>query len=310
MKSARPTRILLLALLLPCSLFAGPKFGLLMKDRGLFWTVAARGAEEAVIAAGGTLVTKAPQHASNLGQQLALLSLFADEQIDVLLVAPLTEADFVRPLGLLKAKGVRIVVLDTPLPEGVGETFVGYNQDTMAEAAARVFASFLREGDEAAMLRANSIDRISPREKAFLGALKTLVPETRIHVDTMAGATKDDDYPQSCLLLERHPDIRIVASMFSGPSIGMIRAIKDKGLGSKVHHLGFGTGLPADAVEAIEAGRLDAWVAQQPALLGRRAAEAGLALLAGKPVPPTIDVEFTIVTPANLQEPAVQAMRD
>ena len=281
-----------------------------MKARGLFWSAAAQGAEEVVAAAGGTLVVKAPLHASNLGQQLALLSLFGDESVDVLLIAPLTQEEFVRPLGLLKAKGVKIVVLDTALPEGVGETFVGYNQEAMAEAAARVFAGFIRNGDEAAMLRANSVERISTREKAFLTALKTLVPDTRIHVDTMAGATKDDDYPQSCLLLERHPNIRIVASMFSAPSMGMIRAINDKGLGGKVHHLGFGTGLPAPAVEALEAGRLDAWVAQQPKLLGKKAAEAGLALLAGKAVPPTNDVEFVIVTPANLNEPAVQALRD
>ena len=281
-----------------------------MKDRGLFWSAAAQGAEEVVAAEGGTLVVKAPLHASNLGQQLALLSLFGDESVDVLLIAPLTQEEFVRPLGLLKAKGVKIVVLDTALPEGVGETFVGYNQETMAEAAARVFAGFIQKGDEAAMLRANSIERISPREKAFLSALKALVPDTRIHVDTMAGASKDDDYPQSCLLLERHPNIRIVASMFSAPSLGMIKAIKDKELGGKVHHLGFGTGLPAPAVDALEAGRLAVWVAQQPRLLGRTAAEAGLALLAGKPVPQTNAVEFAIVTPANLKEPAMQALRD
>jgi ribose transport system substrate-binding protein len=303
-------RLLALVLLLPVAVSAGPKVGLLMKDRGLFWTAAAKGAEEVVTASGGTLVVKAPLHASNLGQQLALLSLFGDEKVDVLLIAPLTQEEFVRPLGLLKAKGVRIVVLDTALPEGVGETFVGYNQESMAEAAARVFASFIKEGDEAAMLRANSIERISTREKAFLTALKTLGPDAKIHVDTMAGATKDDDYPQSCLLLERHPNIRIVASMFSAPSMGMINAIKDKGLGGKVHHLGFGSGLPAPAVEALEAGRLDAWVAQQPKLLGKKAAEAGLALLAGKPVSPTNDVEFAIVTPANLKEPAMQALRD
>lgn len=299
-----------LALALQPPAVAGPKIGLLMKDRGVFWTSVEAGANESITAAGGSLISKGPQTASNLGQQLALLSLLSGEEgLTALLVSPLTIEEFKKPLALLKAKGVKIVVLDTPPSDAFGDTFVGYNQEAMAREAGRFFAGLTGPADEVAMLRANTLERISTREKIFLATIKEFHADAVVHMDVMAGATKEDDYPQSCLLLERHPGIRAVATMFTAPSLGMLRAIKDKEVGGKIQHLGFGTGLPAAAVEALEAGRLQAWVAQQPSLIGKKAVEAALALLAGKAVPPSIDVEYFIVTKTNLTEPKIQALR-
>lgn len=309
MKAEKLLRLLPVCLLLPACAFAGPKIGLLMKDRGLFWSAAEQGATAAAKAAGAELVTKAPLNANNLGQQLALLDLLADEQLAALLVAPLTVQDFAAPLARLQAKGVKIVVLDTPVTAGLGQTFISYNQETLARAAGKHFAAMVRDGDEVAMMRANSVDRISTREKVFLATLKELLPGSTVHVDVMAGAEKDDDFPKSCLLLERHPNAKAVATVFTAPSMGMIKAVSEKALGGKVLHMGFGTGLPAPVVEAIEAGRLQAWVAQQPDLIGKKGVAAALELIAGKPLPESIDVEFTIVTKENLATPAVQAMR-
>jgi len=303
-----PACALACALQLPA--LAGPKVGLLMKDRGVFWTSVEAGATEAVAAAGGTLVAKGPQTASNLGQQLALLSLLGGEEgLAALLVSPLSVEEFQRPLAVLKARGVKIVVLDTSPTDAFGDTFVGYDQEAMAREAGRFFAGLVQPGDEMAMLRANTLERISLREKTFVAAVKELHPDAVVHMDVMAGATKEDDYPQSCLLLERHPGIRAVATMFTAPSLGMLRAIKDKEVGGKIRHLGFGTGLPAAAVEAIEAGRLQGWVAQQPSFIGKKAVEAAFALLAGKTVPRWIEVEYVVVTKANLADPGIQALR-
>lgn len=284
---------------------AAPKIGLLMKDRGLFWSAAEQGAAEAAKAAGAEFVAKGPLNSSNLGQQLALLDLLADEGLAALLVAPLTVAEFSGPLARLKAKGVKIVVLDTPVTPGLGETFVGYNQESLARAAGKHFASLVRDGDPVAMMRANSVERISLRERVFVATVKELLPNSALYLDVMAGAEKDDDVAKSLQLLERHPDLKAVATVFTAPSMGMIKAVQEKGVGGSVQHLGFGTGLPAEVVAALEAGRLHAWVAQQPKSLGRRGVEAALDLLAGKTVPESIELEITIVTKESLA--AVQA---
>jgi len=76
-----------------------------------------------------------------------------------------------------------------------------------------------------------------------------------------------------------------------------------------VLHFGFGTGLPAEVVEAIENGVTQVWIAQQPKMFGVRGVEAAVALVAGKPVPPVIDVDYCVVTKENLHDPKIQALR-
>lgn len=309
MKAVAYLRLLPLVVSLVVPAFAGPKIGLLMKDRGLFWSAAEQGATEAAKAAGAELVIKAPLNANNPGQQLALLDLLADEKLDVLLVAPLTIPEFTAPLARLKAKGVRIVVLDTPVTAGLGDTFISYNQEQLARTAAKHFVTLVRDGDELAMMRANSVDRISTRERVFLATVKESLPGSVVHVDVMAGAEKDDDFAKGVQLLEKHPSVKAVATVFTAPSLGMIKAVREKGMGGKVLHMGFGTGLPAPVVEAIEGGTLQAWLAQQPKLIGAKGVQAALELAAGKTVPESIDVEFTIVTKDNIATPAVASLR-
>jgi ribose transport system substrate-binding protein len=180
----------------------------------------------------------------------------------------------------------------------------------MAESAARYFATLVKDNDEVAMLRANSLESVSVREKSFLAALKELHPKTTIYLDVMAGAQKGDDYVQSVLLLTRHPNIKAVLTPFSASSMAMIKALKDNGLAGKVLQVGFGVGLPPAVVDAIDAGALSGWIAQQPKLIGIRGIQTAADLINNKPVPPTIDVEYFLVTKANLNESKIKELRN
>lgn len=288
---------------------AAPKIGVLLKDRDLFWSAAERGALEAAAAAGAEVSVKAPLHPNSLAQQLAMLNALTKEPLDALVIAPLTTEDFRAPIEALRAKGVKIVALDTALPAGLADVFVGYNQVVMAEDAARFLATLVPDGDKAAILRANSIEGMSVREKTLIATFRTLRSQATFYTDIVAGSEKQDDYAKSVLLLEQHPTIRAVCTPFTAASLAMIKAIQDKNLGGKVLHLGFGSSLPETVVEAIGSGRMACWVAQQPRFIGSRGVEAALDLLAGKAVDGAVDVRYFLVTKANLHEPEVQALR-
>lgn len=310
-----PKLLVALALLSVAPVFAAPmKIGVLLKDRDLFWSAAEKGAIAAGKAAGVELIIKAPLVPNALSQQLAMLNALAKEPLDALVIAALTTDDFKEPLDALAAKGTKIVVLETKLPAGLGQTYLGYNQVLMAEDAARFFASLVHDGDKAAMMRAISIeasvDGMTPRERTLVTTFKKLQPKVSLYSDVVAGSERQDDYAKSLLLLERHPDIRAVCTPFSASSMAMIRAIKDKGLAGKVLHVGFGSSLPDAVIEAIESGAMQGWIAQQPRLFGSKGVEAAIKLVQGKPVPAAIDVPYFIVTPANLKDPQVQALRN
>ena len=296
--------------LLSSSLVAAPRIAVLLKDRDVFWSAAERGVVAAGKVAGVELLVKAPLVPNSLSQQLAMLAALAKEPIEVLVIAPLTTDDFKAPLAALAARGIKIVSLDTRLPQGVAAAHVGYNQMLMAEEAGKFFAELVPDGEKAAMLRANSIEGMSLREKTLISTFKSLRGQATFYSDVVAGSERQDDYKQSILLLETHPNIKAVCTPFTAGTMAMTRAIQAKGLSGKILHVGFGSGLPDSIVEAIDRGAMHGWVAQRPYLIGSKGVETAVDLLAGKTVPSNIEVPYSIVTKANLQDPQTQALRD
>lgn len=289
---------------------APAKIGVLLKDRDLFWSAAEKGAVAAAKAAGAEITVKAPPVPNSLAQQLAMLNALTKEPLDALVIAPLTTDEFVAPLTALRAKGVKIVTLDTALPTGVADVHVGYNQAVMAEDAARFFAGLVPENGKAALLRANSIEGMSVREKTLITTFRNLRSQATLYVDVVAGSEKQDDYAKSVLLLETHPTITAVCTPFTAASLAMIKAIEAKNVSGKIVQVGFGTSLPAEVVTAIERGAMAGWVAQQPRLIGSKGIETALELIAGKTPAANVDVPYAIVTKANLQSAEVQALRE
>jgi ribose transport system substrate-binding protein len=303
-------RVLLTIVLLQIPGLAAPRIGVLLKDRDLFFAAVQKGAEEEGKALNVDLVVKAPSKANAPGQQMTLLAALEKEPLDALIISPLSADDFKAPIARFVAKGVKIVALDSPLPEGLANTFVRYDQKSLGAAVARYAAGLIKDGDEVAMLRANTIETISDREKGIIATLKEIYPNLKLHLDVMAGAQKGDDYDQSVLLLGRHPNIKVVITPISAGTLGMMRAIKEKNLAGKIQHVGFGVGLPAEVVAAIETGAMQGWIAQEPKMFGVKGIDAAMDLINGKTVPPVIDIEYQIVTKANLNDPKVQALKD
>jgi ribose transport system substrate-binding protein len=292
------------------SAFAGPKIGLLLKDHGLFYATVEKGAVEAAKTAGAELIVKAPPKPNYPSKQRALLDEFMAEKLDALIIGPLVVEECMKSLEELKAREVKVVVIDTPPRAGLGNVCIDFDQGAMAMAAANAFAGLFHQGEESAILRANSLETFGLREKTFLKTLKGIYPNAVIHLDVLAGAVQGDDFAQSVVLLDRHPNIKAVATLYSTASLGMIRALKEKGLNGRIQHLGFGTGLPDEAFAAIERGDMKVWVAQQPRLVGRNSVEVAIKLLAGEYVPAAIYVDHVIVTAANLQDPHVKSLRN
>lgn len=299
---------LILFVALACNAAAGPKVGLLMKDRGIFWKSLEAGAADELKRAGGTLIVKAPLVSSNTRQQLALLNLLAaEDDLDALLIGPLELEEFTQPLAELRARGVKVVVIDTPIAEdATADVCIGYDQVAMARDAARAFAELAGPTDEYAVLHIVSYDVTVVREREFIGALREIHPQAVISVDRDSTSRIHDDYHQCCRLLDNHPNARAMATLYTGSSLDMIRAIKTKGRSGTVKLLGFGSGLPKEVVDAIKDGQLHVWVAQLPRDIGRVAAGAVLDLLAGRPVPKLIVPEYFIVTRKNLSDPKIQ----
>jgi ABC-type sugar transport system substrate-binding protein len=310
MKAARIALALVFSVVAPLPGSSAPKIGVLLRDKDIFYGAVEKGAVERASSLGVELIVKAPLTANQLSQQLAMLAALEKEQIDALVASPLTVDEFKEPLARLSARGVKIVILETVFPEGTAHAYLGYNQVEMGQTAARLLLERTPEGAEVAMLRANSLERVSLREKTILNMVRELRPNIVMHADVMAGSTHGDDYQMLGVLFQKHPNIKSLCTPFSASTKAGIKFIKEKGLAGTVVHVGFGTGLSPEAVEALESGAMQVWIAQQPKLFGVKGVEAAVDLISGKPVPAVVDVPYYIVTKANLHEPEIEGLRN
>ncbi len=104
--------------------------------------------------------------------------------------------------------------------------------------------------------------------------------------------------------LAAHPDLRAVCAANDLMAFGAIDAIEAAGLAGEVLVAGYDA-LP-DALVMMRAGRLAATVHQDPRGLGRTAVEMALRVAQGQLVPPLVQLDAALITPANL----IDAMLD
>lgn len=291
------------------SVVAAPKIGVLLKDKSPgFWVFAEKGATETAKTLGADVIVKAPPTVLDLSAQPRLLAALAAEKIDALVIAATNPEAIEAEVAKLAAAHVKIVTVDTPLKDGLANTFVGADQAAMAEAAAKIFISIIADGDEVALLRNNSVDRtVITRETTLREALKGRSNLT-FHGDIYASSEKDSEDERALLLLTQYPKTKVVFASATRGTLATIKAVREKNLVGKVHVVGFGTYLPPEAAKAIEDGILVGWVAQQPKELGVKAVEAAVALVKGETVPAVLRPAFMVVTKDNFHSPEAQAL--
>jgi ribose transport system substrate-binding protein len=87
----------------------------------------------------------------------------------------------------------------------------------------------------------------------------------------------------------------------------MLRALQDAGAAGKVKFVGFDTA--PKLVEALQAGQVDALVAQNPYKMGYEGVKTMALVLHGDPLPSKkIDTGAVVVTKANMSTPAIQQL--
>ena len=96
-------------------------------------------------------------------------------------------------------------------------------------------------------------------------------------------------------MLQAHGDIQAVFAANDEMALGAAEAVA--GSGKDIMVVGFDA--TDDAIDAIKAGRMDATIAQQPALIGSTAVEQAVKLIGGETIPTSIPVEVTLITIDN-----------
>jgi ribose transport system substrate-binding protein len=288
---------------------AETKIGLLLKARGDFWSAMEKGATEAGRAAGAEIVVKAPISEADVGVQMKLLDALAAQGIQALVIAPTNKDALAGPVAALAAKGVKIVVVDSPLAGTVEHVFVGTNQRAAGEAAGQLLATMVQAKDEITLLKHyQGSGATEEREIGAIAKLREAYPGLVMHGDIYSGTEKGAEEQKAELALTKYPNSKVILASSTPGTMAMLKVIQQKGLAGKIKLVGFGFNLNPEVAAAIESGAMTGWIAQLPKEVGRKGVEAAVALLKGQAVPAVVNTDFLVVTKDNLKDPKVQAL--
>jgi len=307
----RPVFCTALGLLLAAPLGAAPKIGLLLKARTPFWNATERGALAAAEQLGAEMIVKAPASENDIGIQIQLLHILAEQGVEAVVVAADSRDALVEPIAAVAARGIKIVLIDTQLAGEPKYVFVGTDQREAGRAAGALLAGLIAEGDPVCFLKHNQTSGATEqRERGAFEKLKELHPGFVARGSIYVGTEKGVETARSAQLLDQYPDTKAILASSTAGTMAMVQVLQEKGRSGAIKFVGFGFNLNSEVAAAIEAGTLDGWVAQLPADIGFRGVKAALGLIKGEAVPAAIATEFLVITRRNLHEPKVQALME
>lgn len=285
------------------------KIGVLLKSRGGFWAPVEKGAREAGTKAGVEVIVKAPLSEADIGVQVQMLNALIGQDVDAIVIAPNGKEALPLPIASAAVKGIKIVVIDTPLQGKAGSVFIGTDHQAAGTAAGKLLASLVGDTDEIAILKhSQTSGATATREVAALAAFREAHPKNVVHGEIYASAEQGAETEKAKLLLSSHPNTKAILATGTPGTLAMMRVLTEKNLGGSIKLVGFGYNLNPEVAGAIESGTLTGWIAQLPNDIGDKGVTTAIKLLKGETVPATLYTDVVVVTKENIRTPAVQAL--
>lgn len=268
--------------------------GLSLSEDYPFFIALRQGAEESAALHGARIITAENPH-EDPEKQAAGIRRLADEGIDVLLLNPTANSQQLIPvIEELHSQKIPVITVDRPMAGGPVTCHI--SSDNVA--GGRMAGEFLAEtmGREGKIVEIEGVPNSSAaieRGRGFneaIGNYKGIVVVARKPADfnrTMAKAV-------FLQILNEQPEIGGVFAHNDDMILGAIDAAKEAGRAGPIIFVGFDAIGPA--VDAVEAGDLEATIAQQPADMGRLGVETAMKCVKGENVPPAIPVGLALVS--------------
>lgn len=260
-----------------------------------------RGAQEAADRLGVDLQVQAAEREIDVDKQMQIVENMLQTGIDVLAITPSGSREIVSALVKATSAKVPIVIVDTRLDAKAAadagvrtETFIGSDNYEGGKVAGEYVVKVT--GGKA---RVGILEGIPGHEtgdsrlRGFRDAVAKS-PGVTIAASQPANWERDQGFNVFQNMLQAHADIDTVFAANDLMALGAVEAIAAAGKTGKIRVVGFDA--LDDAKKAIEAGTMDASVAQFPYEMGRVAVESAVKILAGEKIPGDIMVKLEMVT--------------
>jgi ribose transport system substrate-binding protein len=286
---------------------SGKKFVLMVGVKGdPFYISMECGAQTKAKELGATLQVQGPDK-FDATLQNPLIDAVAASKPAALLVAPNDVKASASPLKRIQTAGTKVVLVDTIVDDtSIGVSRIATDNKLGGIKAAEALNQLLggAKGKVLVISTDPGVSSVDARIAGFEEAVKTKYTNF-----TLASAAQySHNSPQEAAKivqaeLQRNPDLVGVFATNLFSAQGTATGVRASGKGSQVKVVGFDAG--PDQIKQLQAGDVQALVAQKPYDIGVQGVEQAANALEGKAVTAKIDTESLIVTKDNLNDPAV-----
>lgn len=281
---------------------ARPRVALVLKTlNNPFFIDMQRGAEEAAKRLNVDLVVQAAERETDVEKQMQIIENLIQARVGALAVTPSGSREVVPAIGKANTAGIPVVVVDTRLDRKAAAdagvrtaSFVGSDNYRGGQIIGEYLVKASTGSAKVAILEGiPGHDTGDQRVRGFRDAVKGS-PGVQIVASQTANWERDQGFTVFQNMLQANPAIDTVFACNDMMALGAIEAIATAGKRGKIRVLGFDA--VEDARKAIEAGTMEATVAQFPDEMGRVAVESAVKALRGESVPAETGVRIELVT--------------
>lgn len=262
-----------------------------------FWTQLIEGVHMAGVEKGLEVSVVSAKKEEDYEMQNELILWAIEQKPDAILLSPSNYTETTPYAKKIKENGIPLILIDSAIDEEIADTMIATNNISLGEAQGSFMKQFVDEDSKIAIIGhvKNSSTAIERENGVRIGLEEDA---DRIVDVVFCDSDYDKAYQLLLSLLEKYPDINLVAGLNEYSAVGAARAIKDQNLKGKIKV--FGTDSSLEEIQLLEEGIFEGIIIQNPFKMGYMGVEAAVKILKGEEVPAFIDAGCELITKDNL----------
>ena len=270
-----------------------------------FWKALILGTKMAAKEYNADIEIKAPAEENDIERQNELLKEAISEEPDAILFSPSSFTESNDLLKEAKEKGIRISFIDSYTEEKVQDLTVATDNLEAGEKLGKFASTLLGPDDQIAIVaHVKGVSTAVEREEGFRKGLGDLAKNIVEVVYCDSQYEKSRKLTQE--LMEKYPNLKMVAGMNEYSSVGAARAVKAAGAKDRIQVVGVDSS--QEAVQLMENGVFKGLVVQKAFKMGYIGVKETILMLRGKSYEKDINSGCELVTPDNMYDSEIEKL--
>ena len=270
-----------------------------------FWKALILGAKMAAKEYNADIEIKAPAEENDVEGQNQLLKESIKEKPDAILFSPSSFTESDELLKEAKEKKIKISFIDSYVDEPLQDLTVATDNLEAGELLGKFAASLLGPEDQIAIVsHVKGVSTAVEREEGFRKGLGDLADNI---VEVVYCNSRYELSRQLTIeLMEKYPDLKMIAGMNEYSSVGAARAVKASGAKDRVAVVGVDSS--QEAVQLMENGVFKGLVVQKAFKMGYLGVKETVRMLRGKSYQKDVNSGCQLVTPENMYSSEIEKL--